>query len=72
MSSTGLDVFDKTLQTTHIWLDELMQEIGPDRGVDQRPRLQFLRRERRSEQREEQRRSRHRADVVSCATARAL
>lgn len=33
MSSTGLDVFDKTLQTTHIWLDELMQEIGPDRQV---------------------------------------
>jgi len=33
MSSTGLDVFDKTLQSTHIWLDELMQEIGPDRQV---------------------------------------
>jgi uncharacterized protein (DUF2267 family) len=33
MSSTGLDVFDKTLQTTHIWLDELMQVIGPDRHV---------------------------------------
>ena len=33
MSSTGLDVFDKTLQTTHIWLDELMQEVGPDRQV---------------------------------------
>jgi uncharacterized protein (DUF2267 family) len=33
MSATGLDVFDKTLQTTHIWLDELMQEIGPDRWV---------------------------------------
>src|SRR5688500_11696596 len=33
MSSTGLDVFDKTLRTTHIWLDELMQEIGPDRQV---------------------------------------
>jgi uncharacterized protein (DUF2267 family) len=33
MSSTGLDVFDKTLQTTHIWLDELMEEIGPDRQV---------------------------------------
>ena len=28
MSATGLDVFDKTLQTTHIWLDELMAEIG--------------------------------------------
>ena len=33
MSSTGLDVFDKTLQTTHIWLDELMQVIGPDRHL---------------------------------------
>ena len=31
MSATGLDVFDKTLQTTHIWLDELMVEIGSDR-----------------------------------------
>ena len=33
MSVTGLDVFDKTLQTTHIWLDELMAETGPDRQV---------------------------------------
>jgi uncharacterized protein (DUF2267 family)/osmotically-inducible protein OsmY len=33
VSSSGLDVFDKTLQTTHIWLDELMEEIGPDRQV---------------------------------------
>lgn len=33
MGNTGLDVFDKTLQMTHIWLDELMQEIGPDRQV---------------------------------------
>ena len=33
MSNSGLDVFDKTLQTTHIWLDELMEEIGPDRQV---------------------------------------
>src|SRR5215218_1121848 len=31
MSATGLDVFDKTLQSTHIWLDELMAEIGSDR-----------------------------------------
>jgi hypothetical protein len=23
MSASGLDVFDKTLQTTHIWLDEI-------------------------------------------------
>ena len=33
MSATGLEVFDKTLQTTHIWLDELMEEIGSDRQV---------------------------------------
>jgi uncharacterized protein (DUF2267 family) len=33
MSAGGLDVFDKTLQTTHTWLDELMQELGPDRKV---------------------------------------
>jgi uncharacterized protein (DUF2267 family) len=31
MSTTGLDLFDKTLQTTHIWLDEIVEEIGPDR-----------------------------------------
>jgi uncharacterized protein (DUF2267 family) len=31
MSSTGLEVFDKTLQTTHVWLDEIMAELGPDR-----------------------------------------
>ena len=31
MSSTGLEVFDKTLQTTHIWLAEIMAELGPDR-----------------------------------------
>ncbi len=31
MASTGLEVFDKTLQTTHVWLDELMEELGPDR-----------------------------------------
>ena len=33
MSTTGLDVFDKTLQTTHIWLDDIMDAIGPDRAV---------------------------------------
>jgi uncharacterized protein (DUF2267 family) len=33
MSANGLEVFDKTLQTTHIWLDELMAELGPDRQV---------------------------------------
>ncbi len=33
MSANGLEVFDKTLQTTHIWLDEIMEAIGPDRKV---------------------------------------
>lgn len=33
MSATGLEVFDKTLQTTHIWLDEIMTGIGPDRRL---------------------------------------
>lgn len=31
MSATGLDIFDKTIQTTNIWLDEIMDSIGPDR-----------------------------------------
>lgn len=32
MSANGLNVFDKTLQTTHVWLDDLMlhEVIGPD------------------------------------------
>jgi uncharacterized protein (DUF2267 family) len=33
MAATGLDVFDKTLQTTNIWLDQLMEDIGPQRNV---------------------------------------
>lgn len=33
MSTTGLEVVDKTLQATHIWLDEIMKEIGPDRAL---------------------------------------
>jgi uncharacterized protein (DUF2267 family) len=33
VSATGLDVFDKTLQTTNIWLKEIMEEVGPDRQV---------------------------------------
>jgi len=33
MATTGLEVFDKTLQTTNIWLDEIMEEIGPDRQL---------------------------------------
>jgi uncharacterized protein (DUF2267 family) len=33
MPATGLEVFDKTIQTTNIWLDEIMAELGPDRHV---------------------------------------
>lgn len=31
MSTTGLDVFDTTLQTTNLWLKEIAEDIGPDR-----------------------------------------
>lgn len=35
MSATGLDVFDKSLQTTNIWLKEIMEmeAIGQDRQL---------------------------------------
>jgi uncharacterized protein (DUF2267 family) len=33
MSTTSLDVFDRTLQKANIWLDEIMAELGPDRQV---------------------------------------
>jgi uncharacterized protein (DUF2267 family) len=33
MSATGLNVFDKTLQTTNIWLDEIMAGICPNRQL---------------------------------------
>ena len=33
MSANGLEVFDKTLETTHIWLKEIMADVGPDRHV---------------------------------------
>jgi uncharacterized protein (DUF2267 family) len=33
MSAAGLDVFDKTLQTTNSWLDEISEELGPDRKL---------------------------------------
>lgn len=32
MSQTGLEVFDKTVQTANTWLNEIMEEIGPDRS----------------------------------------
>jgi uncharacterized protein (DUF2267 family) len=33
MSANGLEVFDKTLQTTNIWLDQIMERLGPDRQL---------------------------------------
>jgi uncharacterized protein (DUF2267 family) len=33
MSATGLDVFDRTLQITNTWLDEVMETLGPDRKI---------------------------------------
>lgn len=33
MSANGLEVFDKTLETTHIWLKEIMADLGPDKQV---------------------------------------
>jgi len=33
MSASGLDVFDKTLETTHVWLNEICNDLGPDKQV---------------------------------------
>jgi uncharacterized protein (DUF2267 family) len=33
MSATGLDVFDRTLQETNLWLRDVMDDLGPDRQV---------------------------------------
>jgi uncharacterized protein (DUF2267 family) len=33
MSATGLEAFDRTVQTTNIWLNEITSEIGPDRQL---------------------------------------
>jgi len=33
MSANGLDVFDRTLETTHIWLNEICDELGPDKHL---------------------------------------
>ena len=33
MSATGLEVFDKTLHTTNVWLHEINDELGPDRQI---------------------------------------
>ncbi len=31
MASAGLEIFDSTLQTTHIWLNEIGETLGPDK-----------------------------------------
>lgn len=36
MSAQGLDVFDKTLQSTHIWLNEIGEQLIPDRQLSWR------------------------------------
>jgi uncharacterized protein (DUF2267 family) len=33
MSATGTTTFDKTLQTTNMWLSDIMQDHGPDRQL---------------------------------------
>ena len=33
MSAHGLDVFDRTLETTHIWLKEICDDLGPDKHL---------------------------------------
>jgi uncharacterized protein (DUF2267 family) len=33
MSANGLEVFDKTLETTHVWLKEIMTDLGSDKQV---------------------------------------
>jgi uncharacterized protein (DUF2267 family) len=33
MSTTGLDVFDKSVQVTNTWLNEMMENLGPDRQL---------------------------------------
>jgi uncharacterized protein (DUF2267 family) len=33
MATTGLEVFDRTLHITNLWLDEICAEIGPDKHL---------------------------------------
>lgn len=33
MTTTGLEVLDKSVQTTNLWLAEIMKDVGPDRQV---------------------------------------
>jgi uncharacterized protein (DUF2267 family) len=33
MTTTGLEVFDKTIQTTHVWLNDIMDPLDADRHL---------------------------------------
>ena len=33
MSASGLDVFDRTVETTHVWLNEICRDLGPDKQL---------------------------------------
>jgi uncharacterized protein (DUF2267 family) len=33
MSAHGLEVFDRTFETTHVWLNEICSDLGPDKQV---------------------------------------
>ena len=33
MSASGLDVFDRTLETTHVWLNDICNDLGGDKHL---------------------------------------
>src|SRR5438067_5265966 len=33
MSASGLDVFDRTVEITHVWLNEICNDLGPDKQL---------------------------------------
>jgi uncharacterized protein (DUF2267 family) len=33
MSASGLEVFDRTLETTHVWLNDICNDLGPDKHL---------------------------------------
>jgi uncharacterized protein (DUF2267 family) len=33
MSASGLDVFDRSTDATHIWLNEICDDLGPDKHI---------------------------------------
>ncbi|MBU8541408.1 DUF2267 domain-containing protein [Falsiroseomonas tokyonensis] len=44
MAATSLEVWDRTIQTTNVWLDEIMERIGPARQDALQPPRAVLRR----------------------------